>query len=142
MTFDRAAEGYVPQFDIDAEVGRQGEMFIARVIQAIATASIEVKADVVAGRTGNLYVEFSCCRRGEWRPSGIATTSAELWAYALGSSQLALVIPTNVLREAARERYRQGHIRECSRGSHPTKGVVIPFAFLLNWVVTHEGEAA
>lgn len=129
MTIDRLAEGYEPRFDIDAEVGRQGEIFIENVIDAVQRASVEVKTDVQALRTGNFYVEFECRRQGEWKPSGIATTSAELYAFVIGDS--AWVVPTNLLKQLARDRWREGRVKECLRGSHPTRGVIVPIAWMV-----------
>lgn len=132
---DRLAHGYEPRFDIDSEVGRQGEIFIASVVDAIKNgASHEVKTDVQALRTGNFYVEFECLRRGRWEKSGIATTEAELWGFVLGES--AFFVPTALLRDLARERHRQGRIKSCDRGSHPTRGVIVSIA----WLISHLGE--
>lgn len=122
---NRLATGYEPTFDIDAEVGRQGELFIASVVDAARSASIEVKTDERAAITGNFYVEFEC--RG--KPSGIAVTSCELWAFVLGDS--AWVVPVSTLKELARLRLRQGHVKECERGSHPTRGVIVPIAWMV-----------
>lgn len=140
-TFDRFAEGYEPRFDIDSEVGRQGELFIGSVVDALRNGSVEVKSDEVAARTGNFYVEFQCLIRGVWRPSGIATTEADMWAFALGSARFAVIVPTSLLKTVARDRYHAGHVRECMRGSHPTKGVTVPFRFLFQWVNEHKGAA-
>lgn len=126
---DRLAKGYEPTFDIDAEVGRQGELFITSVVDAARSASIEVKTDERAASTGNFYVEFECLKRGQWTKSGIAITSCELWAFVLGDS--AWVVPTSTLKELARVRRRQGHVKECMRGSHPTRGVIVPIAWMV-----------
>ena len=65
------AAGYEPGFDIDAEVGHQGALFTLKVIEALKDGSSEVKTDAMAVRTGNLYIECQCLKRGRWAPSGI-----------------------------------------------------------------------
>lgn len=140
-SIDRMADGYEPRFDIDMEVGRQGEIFITSVIDAMkAGASCEVKTDEKALQTGNIYVEFECYRLGQWRKSGIATTEAEVWAFVLGVA--ALCIPTDTLKVLARLRWHAGGVRECKRGSHPTKGVIIPIPWLLRQLANQSQGAA
>ncbi len=140
-TVDRMADGYEPRFDIDMEIGRQGEIFITSVIDAMkGGASCEVKTDEKSAVTGNIYVEFECFRLGRWQKSGIATTEAEVWAFVLGSA--ALCIPTDKLKVLARLRWHAGGERECTRGSHPTKGVIIPIPWLLKQLGTSAQAAA
>lgn len=131
MTDERHVEGYEPRWDLDAEIGRQGAFWVADVAEALKRGSVEVKTDEIAHRTGNVYVEFECLRRGQYRPSGIATTEAELWVFVLHRYALALVVATDFLRPVAREVWRDGHVRECTRGSHPTRGVVVPISRLV-----------
>src|SRR5215475_8359534 len=76
---DRMADGYQPDFDIDAAAGRQGELLVADVIRALRDGSAEVKTDEMALVTGNVYIECECLRRGKWRPSGVMATGAEIW---------------------------------------------------------------
>lgn len=137
MNTDRLAEGYEPNFDIDAAVGRQGELLFTRISEAIKEASAEVKTDKMSMRTKRVYLEYECMGRdGMWRPSGIQTTSSELWVYALGDSpSIAVVLPTWMIRDVGRRAYREGLAKECVIGSNPTKGVVIPLDRLLLWAM-------
>lgn len=122
---DRMADGYEPRFDIDYEAGRQGELFVARVIDAVKDGSAEVKTDERAADTGNVYLEYECRYRGEWRRTCIATTPAELWCHVIG--EVIIVAPTVRVREVARYFGRfPSYRRELTRGSHPTKGICIP----------------
>lgn len=128
---DRMADGYEPRFDIDYEAGRQGELFVARAIDAMKDGSAEVKTDDRAVETGNIYLEYECRYRGEWRRTGIATSEADLWCHVIGES--IIVAPTSRVREVARfagkfSQYR----RELTRGSHPTRGVCIPLAMFVD----------
>lgn len=67
-------EGYEPRFDLDYARGRQGELFVEAVRDAIQTERCEVKRDDRSVETGNVYVEYQCLRRGKWTKSGIATS--------------------------------------------------------------------
>lgn len=128
---DRMSDGYEPRFDLDYQVGQQGEMYVAQIADAIASgsATIEVKTDERASTTGRIFVEYECLHYGTWRKSGIASTEADLWAYVVGKDTV-LVVPTWRLREVVRRVFHeQPNLRsQCVRGSHPTKGVLVPLA--------------
>jgi len=128
------AEGREPRFDIDYERGRQGELLVAGLIEALKTERVEVKRDDVCSRTGNVYVEYQCLRGGAWRRSGIATTQAETWAFVLAGGEVVVALATSSLLEVARRYWRKGqrYRRQETDGSHPTKGVVIPIGDLVS----------
>lgn len=133
---DRFADGYEPDFDIDAAVGRQGELLVHNLINALKDgASVEVKTDERFTTTGNVYIEYQCFRLGAWRDSGIATTKAELWCQVFGASQQAgiLVMQTSRLRTACRSLWRDEYTASCPRGSHPTRGVCAPLVTFLRY---------
>jgi hypothetical protein len=133
-------EGREPRFDLDAEYGHQGEMFVRDVVAGMAEGTIEVKRDRRWVDTGNLYIERQCKRMGEYRPSRIETTAAELWAFVLGDTGCMLVVPTDVLRSEIRH---GGHAEETD-GSHPTKGSLVSSQRLLARLripVTRRGAA-
>lgn len=134
MTVDRLSTGYVPEFDRDAEVGRQGELWVDSVADALAAGTAEVKTDERALLTGRVYVEFECRTASGWQPSGIARTKADVWVFVLGR-QVLVAAPTSLVLRVARRAWRAGNRAECVRGSHPTKGVVIPLTVLLTWAL-------
>lgn len=135
MSMDvRKADGYEPRFDIDAEYGRQGELFVSSIIEALATGSVEVKRDSRFSKTGNVYVEYECRKRGVWKKSGIATTEAELWAFVLGDSNVVFVVPTSSLKELVLELWQNPkNRREETDGDCPSKGVIVPVHTLVAW---------
>jgi hypothetical protein len=61
------------------------------------TFTLEVKWDVMAGKTGNLAVEFYNTRSG--KPSGIMATTSDLWVVLTGEEMNGYVARTSVLRE-------------------------------------------
>jgi hypothetical protein len=90
-------------FDIDIEYGRQGENYLLDILE---TKRIEVKTDRIAHITGNVAVEY----RYRGRPSGIATTEADYWAFILYDMTTIIMVPTDKLKAIAREKYRQDQI--------------------------------
>ena len=130
----RKAEGYEPRFDIDAEYGRQGELFVSSIIDSFTRGSVEVKRDSRFADTGNIFVEYECLRQGSWTKSGIATSEADVWVYVLGDSQVVIAMPREALKELVLEMWRDPrNRREEKDGSHPAKGVIIPLYKLVQW---------
>jgi len=119
---DRQAEGYEPCWDIDAKFGRQGQLLVVSTIEAFINDQVEVKTDAKCAHTGNLYVEYECWRSGTWKKSGIATTTANTWAFVIGPA--VLVLPTTFLRDVALREWHKGRKGEEKNGSHPTKGAL------------------
>lgn len=130
---DRMSDGYEPNWDVDLAVGKQGELYVASIADMLkdGTGRVEVKTDEKATKYERIYVEYECKKFGGWAKSGIATTTADIWAVVLGGDTV-LAVPTWRLKQAARRVAKNPMLRkECVKGSHPTKGVVIPFEVLL-----------
>jgi hypothetical protein len=137
-TADRIAEGYVPDFDIDAAVGAQGVLFVATAMDAIEhLESAEVKTDEASLRTGNVYIELECWKSGQWVPSG-ANRQAVIWAHVVASG-LVIFAPREQVRAVA---LKYGKPRECMRGSNPTRGRTIPIPQFTAALVRAVKEAA
>lgn len=126
---DRLSDGYVPEFDIDREVGLRGELHTLSIRDKLARGSVEVKTDERALTTGNVFVEYRCKRRDGWQPSGIAVTTADAWAFVIGDVLIA--VPTDRLKALARVAFKRHRKAECTLGSHPTKGVLISLTDLI-----------
>jgi hypothetical protein len=90
-------------FDIDVEYGMRGENYL---LDVLTTKRIEVKTDRIAHITGNVAVEY----RYRGRPSGIATTEADYWAFLLYDMTTIIMVPTEKLKAIAREKYKQDQI--------------------------------
>jgi hypothetical protein len=135
MTSDRLSNGYEPDWDIDYAVGRQGELWAARVAEAIRTgANVEIKTDEAAAKWGRIYLEYECLYADGYRRSGLATSPSELWATVLAGDVI-VIAPTWRYKHAARKAWRRGLRRVLDRGSHPTRGVVVPLSNLLDWLM-------
>ena len=90
-------------FDIDMEYGRRGENTLLDILE---TKRIEVKTDRIAHITGNVAVEY----RFRGRPSGISTTEADYWAFLLYDMTTIIMVPTEKLKDIARERYKRNQV--------------------------------
>lgn len=125
---------YQPDWDIDRLYGENAEQMVEALRTSILEGTVEVKHDGKANETGNFYVEFECRRLdGAWQPSGISVTQAEAWAVVSG--QCVLVVPTFALKEVARRFHRAGRTVYMHRGTHPTRGVLIPAGELLTYAI-------
>jgi hypothetical protein len=113
-------------WDIDLEFGKVGER---RLNDIFANEKIEVKRDRIAMRTGNMAIEYM----QQGRPSGIATTEADYWCYIFTNGDddaVYVIIPTDRLKEIAREQYKLGNIKHC--GDNKNVIVLVPVTELFN----------
>lgn len=133
----RMVEGYEPNWDLDLPYGEVGQLWVVDVAEAITSGSVEIKRDGRWYQTGCLFVEYECRHvGGRWRPSGLATTNADVWIFKLGDLGVGIIVETPLLKEYCREMYRRGggHLAEQTAGSHPTKGVRLRVTDFLLWM--------
>lgn len=107
---------YNNDFKYDLKLGQIHEKWLGTLF---TDSTIEVKRDYMADRTGNVFIEFES--RG--RPSGISTSMAEYWAFVLTDHRI-VIVPTDVLKELAREQYRKSGIVK-GGDSNTSRGVLI-----------------
>jgi hypothetical protein len=84
-------------FEYDLKIGQEGEQKIAMIFES-PVEKIEVKRDLKAIKTGNLYFEYES--RG--KKSGIATTQAEYIFVIIEGSVGGLFFETKKLRDVLR----------------------------------------
>lgn len=131
----REAEGYEPRWDITAEVGHQGQLWIKNLIDSFKGGFSEVKNDTRVLEFGSVYVEYKCLRGGKYRASGIATTESEAWAIVCVERELAIVIAVDTLKKLVKEAWKDPKNRkQLTRGTHPTRGVRIPISKLIDYM--------
>lgn len=112
---------YNNDFSHDLEVGQLGEKALANILE---NKRVEVKTDLQAKDTGNVFVEFHS--RG--KPSGIATSNAEYWAFIISSTQI-IIIETEKLKALCRQYF---HSRATKGGDSDTsRGVLLPIEALV-----------
>jgi hypothetical protein len=139
----RQADGYEPRFDLDLAWGEQGQLFVEDIATAISRGLVEVKRDGRWHQTGNLYAEYKCRKvTGEWARSGIAATDATVCAFVLGDTEVALFVPTELLRQFMREAYKKStwYRIEERDGSHPTRGVKVPIREFFHWLALRQTQ--
>jgi hypothetical protein len=117
-------------FDIDLRDGQQYEAELADLLLALGGDKIEVKADALAYRTGNLFIEF----RQPSGPSGLAVTTAHWWAFFIISPYptrtVIVLVKTERLKQLCREEWREGNFVAGGDNNNYT-GVLLPLSRLI-----------
>lgn len=108
-------------FRYDLEIGQEMENKLSEILNS---KRIEVKTDFIAHRTGNLAIEYEC--RG--KPSGIAVTEADYYAYIIPRAPLKniiLLMSVDILKRLCRLHYKRHNIKDMG-DSNLSKSVLIP----------------
>ena len=111
-------------FEYDLKFGQMKEKELADILE---NQKIEVKTDCKWKKTGNLAIEY----KSRGKPSGIATTKAEYWAFILDANGLTegiLIVPIAKLVVVAKHHYVQGNI---INGGENSDMVLVPIADLV-----------
>jgi hypothetical protein len=104
-------------FRHDLEVGQIGEKLLADILE---NKTIEVKKDLKAMQTGNVFIEYSS--RG--KRSGLSTSQADWWALIV-SEEVIKLVKTDYLKELCRPYI--GTKRDVLGGDNDTsKGILLP----------------
>lgn len=112
---------YCSNFKHDLEVGQLAENALADIIE---NKTIEVKNDLKAIKTGNLFIEFMS--RG--KKSGIDRTEADVWCFCIGN--IFILIETKKLRKLVDP--LKGTSAERLGGDNDTSlGVLLPIIDLI-----------
>jgi hypothetical protein len=94
-------------WDLDFRKGVEGENLVAKLVTG---KTVEVKSDRITYKTQRVAVEYAYRNK----PSGIAATKAEWWAYVLldetGRPAGVLFVETQRLKRVARIAYREGKV--------------------------------
>lgn len=110
-------------FDIDLKNGEIREHAFANIIR---NTRIEHKSDEKCRKTGNLFIEY----RDHGRPSGLATTTADYWAFEYDENCW-LIILTERLKDICREFYRDSRNRVLGGDDDNYEGILIPISLLV-----------
>ena len=109
-------------FKYDLEVGRVAERILEKLLE---NKTIEVKRDLQAINTGNIYVEYE----SRDKPSGLAHTKADYYCYFITAGRMFL-IETEELKELCRKYI--GTDRDRRGGDSDTsKGILLPLTDLI-----------
>ena len=103
------------KFDLDLQYGEVREDKIADMLQ---NKKIEVKRDLKAKETGNIFIEYES--RG--KPSGLASTQSDFYCFVV--EDLHIMLPTSQLKDIARSYIGTG--RDVRGGDNNTsKGILL-----------------
>jgi len=112
---------YCSDFNYDLKVGKVKEKELGDLL---SKKTIEVKRDLQAHKTGNIFIEYES--RG--KKSGISTSIADYYCIALIDSMV--LIKTSKLKEKCRTYIGTG--RDILGGDNDTsKGILLPITDLL-----------
>ena len=108
-------------FKFDLKIGQVAEKELGDIFN---NSTIEVKRDLKALNTGNVFVEYMS--RG--KPSGLSTTEADWYCFNLGKKYH--IVKTKELKNICREYYKTK--RDIKGGdSNTSKGILLPIIKLL-----------
>ena len=106
---------YCSDFRYDLEVGQVAEAGLADTFE---NKKIEVKRDLKAKETGNIFIEYES--RG--KPSGLASTQSDFYCFVV--EDLHIMLPTSQLKDIARSYIGTG--RDVRGGDNNTsKGILL-----------------
>mgnify|MGYP003675510090 FL=1 len=107
---------YNSDFQYDLHVGKVKEKELGDILN---NKTIEVKCDLHAHRTGNVFIEYQSRKQS----SGISTTVADYYCIAIQDSFT--IIPTKILKEKCRKYL--GTNRDVLGGDNQTSnGILLP----------------
>jgi len=112
---------YCNDFKYDLKVGQVKEKELGDIL---TDKTIEVKNDLQATDTGNVYVEYFS--RG--KPSGISTTKSDYYCFAFGNTYH--LIPTEELKTKCRK-YLNTNKDKKGGDNNTSKGILLPIIELL-----------
>ena len=117
-------------FRYDLKIGNKGENLLAKIL-SYTGKEIEIKTDLQASKTGNVFVEYES--RG--KESGIKTTTASYWVFCIWTEaykeQTYLFIPTRRLKKLIKTK----DYKIASGGDNFTsKGFLVPKGDLLELI--------
>jgi hypothetical protein len=114
---------YSSSFYYDLELGEQSETWLKELFSD--GRKIEVKTDLMADKTKNIYIEIYS--RG--KKSGLSTTQAEYWI--IKTQNVAIIISTKTLKEIVRHCFAINGFKK--GGDNDTSlGVLVPINLLFN----------
>mgnify|MGYP003449183886 CR=1 FL=1 len=118
-------------FDFDLPYGEAGENYARDVLGWTFRGGVKVEVKRKRRMDDWIYVELRQNARGAgyWYPSGLAITTADLWAYVVAGTGTILYFPTTLLRLAVSR--EEGRYTETTDSDNPTEGRLMGVSRLL-----------
>ena len=113
-------------FSYDLAFGEEAEDWVKNLFTG--AFKVEVKSDRLAHKTGNIFIEIFS--RG--KPSGISTTTADIWIYRIEANDTAIIVPTQIIKKIVKECFIKNNRKYTLGGDNNTsKGVLVPIIKLI-----------
>jgi len=112
---------YCSNFKYDLKVGQTAEKEIGEML---SKKKIEIKKDMLAKKTGNVFVEYMS--RG--KPSGVAKSEADYFCFVV--ENLIIFYPTQLLREMI-EPLKKTRADVRGGDNNTSRGIILPLTRLI-----------
>lgn len=126
-----------PDWDRDYAYGVQGELNMDNMLELLHSGQLAREDKRKRRLDAKLYIEveqnpLDC---GRWRPSGLATTKADVWTYTIHESGVVILFPVDMLRRAveAAQRFKVPLTKGAFDGSNPTRGYLLDMNVIMRW---------
>ena len=96
--YEKLATEYFEYDNIEYAPNRMFKPYDFKVLENNTWIKVEVKADKMTKKTGNICIEFKCSNK----PSGITTTESNYYIYFVVGTDDVYKIPTNDIRKIIR----------------------------------------
>ena len=119
-----------PRWDRDYAYGVNGELAVDELRKQLTREDKRKRR-----HDSQLYIEVeqNPFSSGNWRPSGIETTEADIWTFTVDDSDIVFVFGADVLRRAVAEARRRKVMQHYTPGSNPTRGYLLPVEQIVKW---------
>ena len=107
---------YNSDFKYDLSVGQIKEKELAKIL---TNSKIEVKYDLKALKTGNVFVEY----KSRGKSSGISNTQSDFYCFAFENTMH--IIPTHILKDKCRK-YLKTERDVVGGDNNTSKGILLP----------------
>ena len=121
------------EFDLDRRYGEAGELETLGILKPGSTYEVKHKTFV----DDLFYVEYEqlphhSVEAGIYKPSGIAISTADYWAFVIADTGVVVIVPRERLQAVARLSYKiPDRRKETNDSDNPTRGVLVAFKELL-----------
>ena len=109
-------------FKYDLQLGIKGESLVAKLL---SNKKIEVKTDLKANKTGNVFIEYESRKK----PSGISTTQAEWFCFVLSNENI-IFLETHKLKAMCRF-FLKTKKDVLGGDKNTSKGILLPINYLI-----------
>lgn len=123
------------RWDRDYAYGVQGELAIDDMLDQLARRQLTREDKRKRRLDAQLYIEveqnpLDC---GRWRPSGLATTDADVWTFRVGDQSIVFVFGVDVLKRAVEHARYLNVAMHSVGGDNPTRGYLLPVERIVRW---------